>query len=181
MASRGDPHAAPDPWGPAQLRARFPAPDAGAAADDYVGVIECKECHEDRFKSLGTSFHASLRSEAASGTKGCEACHGPGRAHYDDGGDGPIRNPPDAPARETVGVCLGCELHVLVKPVRGHRDWLGTDGEPQACVKCHEIHVDKSAAAHVSTPGPPDIAALEKIAEHIPAERCIAWSPATCQ
>lgn len=166
-----------DPWSPARLRARFPDPDAGAQQDDYVGVVECKECHEDRWKSLGVSFHAALRSEKESGTRGCETCHGPGRAHYDDGGDGPIRHPLAAPARESVGVCLACHVDVLARPIGGHRAWLGADDAPRACVECHEIHVDKDAPAHAATAGFPDIAALEKVAEYIPAERCIACHP----
>src|SRR5688572_24666191 len=65
------------------IRDRFPHPDARAKDEDFAGGIECKECHETRWKSLGTSFHADLRDEKKSKTRGCESCHGPGRLHVD--------------------------------------------------------------------------------------------------
>lgn len=154
---RGD-LAAEDPataWSRDALRARFPDPDAKAVADDYAGSIECKECHEDRWKSLGTSFHASLRNEKKSNTRGCETCHGPGRVHFDEAGEAPIRHPGKSPVTESVGTCLACHADVLEKPLLGHRRWLlGRDGEPRRCTTCHAIHVDKSSPAFDENLGP---------------------------
>ncbi len=81
-----------DPWSAASVRARFPDPDAAAAPEAFGDNIECKECHEDRVKSLATSFHAKLGDAAKSKTHGCQECHGPGAAHVDDD-DLPMRDP----------------------------------------------------------------------------------------
>ncbi len=172
-----------DPWTAAAVAERWPDPDATSSAADRVGSAVCAPCHEDRSKSLATSFHAELlqdellHDEAA----GCEACHGPGRKHVPDDGEGPIRHPWDAPAAEMVGLCIRCHAEVLTKPVRGHRTWTapaGPNEKPRACTQCHEIHVDRKAphlAKDLSRPR--DIAELAKNAESIPAERCIECHP----
>ncbi|MHC4472772.1 MAG: cytochrome c3 family protein [Planctomycetota bacterium] len=163
------------------VRERFPDPDSTAAPDRFVGITECEECHPDRHESLGTSFHRSLLSSEKNGSKGCESCHGPGLAHADDGGDGPIRHPRKADPREINGVCLRCHAEVLVRPARGHRDWV--EGEAlgkkvRACVTCHSVHVDANSKAYDETLGPvPDIAALEKHAKYVSASRCIDCHP----
>ncbi len=173
--------AADEPWTLDAVKARFPDPDAGADPATYVGNVECKECHEDRWKSLGTSFHAALRNEEKSGTRGCEECHGPGQVHYDEAGEAPIRQPDEAPAREANGTCLRCHHEVLTKPVAGHREWFArvdAAGRQAACVVCHTIHVDAKAQAFDLSVGPfPDIAALERVAQYVDPKDCIGCHP----
>ena len=160
------------------VRDRFPDPDSGVAEDRFAGVADCEECHEDRFASLGLSFHRALRSPEESGSRGCESCHGPGLAHVDDGGDGPIRHPRKVDPVEINGVCLRCHAEVLATPVRGHREWVAGDrpgGRARACVICHAVHVDADAPPFDRALGPfPDISALESVATYVPAERCIS-------
>ena len=164
-------------WSKDAILARFPNPDAKATEDDLAGNIECKECHEDRWKSLGTSFHSTLRNEKKSQSRGCESCHGPGREHSDEAGESPIRHPAKADAVTSVGSCLVCHVEVLEKPVKDHRDWIiGKDGAPRACVICHAIHVDKASPAFDPAVGPfADKASLAKVAEPVAAAVC-----ATC-
>jgi DmsE family decaheme c-type cytochrome len=149
-------------WSKAALAARFPNPDAKAGPDDYAGSIECRECHENRWKSLGTSFHAEIRNEKKSGTHGCETCHGPGRVHTDEAGEAPIRHPAKADVAVSLGVCLACHAEVLEKPVLEHRKWiLDRAGQPRRCTTCHLVHVDKTAPAFDPNVGPfPDKASL---------------------
>ena len=56
-------------------------------SDDYVGSDACKDCHEDQFKAFSHTSHARLASISSWNGKvtGCEACHGPGKAHIEEG------------------------------------------------------------------------------------------------
>ena len=60
----------------------------------YVGAETCKTCHEDMpvkdfFKNYEASPHFVTTLDTKKGPEwhGCEACHGPGKAHVDGGGD----------------------------------------------------------------------------------------------
>jgi DmsE family decaheme c-type cytochrome len=168
-----------DPWSADAVRARFPNPDAKAQDDAFIGNSECKDCHEDRWKSLGTSFHADLRSTTKSKSRGCESCHGPGAPHADEAGEAPIRHPGKGPAADSVGACLVCHADVLTKPVLGHRNWIRESaGSPRRCVHCHAIHVDKSSPAYDDSVGPfRDRAALAAVAKPVDAARCVSCHP----
>jgi DmsE family decaheme c-type cytochrome len=176
VAQDASPAAPEDPWSEAAVRTRLPDPDKGAKAEDYVGGLECKECHDDRWKSLGTSFHAGIRAEKKGVSRGCESCHGPGWVHYEDGGEGAIRHPAKADAKLANGACIVCHADVLTKPIDEHREWIGGEaGTARRCVDCHFIHVDKSAPAHDPAVGPfTTVKELAKRAQTIPASECIA-------
>jgi DmsE family decaheme c-type cytochrome len=192
-----------DPWSEASLRARFPDPDAGVAAEKYAeGNADCKECHDDRVKSLSKSFHAKLAGAQPAGSRGCQECHGPGKAHADDDA-APIRDPyftADFPAwmkpaakppkegetphahvavsvKEMNGACLRCHEDVLASPRLGHREWLARTRDPsgeRSCVSCHLVHLDKGKPAFDKTVGPFATAAdLAKVATPEDPARCI--------
>jgi DmsE family decaheme c-type cytochrome len=73
--------AAPEETKPA---AKVPADDAS----QYVGSDTCKTCHEDMYKSFEKTPHWKTNFLPGGAAKhGCEACHGPGKAHVDGGGD----------------------------------------------------------------------------------------------
>lgn len=72
------------------------AASAQQAADssEYVGVDTCKTCHEDMpakgfFQRYEDSPHFQTTLDTKKGPEwhGCEACHGPGKAHVEGGGD----------------------------------------------------------------------------------------------
>jgi DmsE family decaheme c-type cytochrome len=121
-----------DAWSAASLHARFPDPDAAAKKDDFAGTSACKECHENRWKSLDTSAHAKPLHDKDTSARMCESCHGPGAQHAESG-DAPIRDPlytadltppapvpakPDeeprkhvtVPVKDMNGVCLRCHV-----------------------------------------------------------------------
>jgi DmsE family decaheme c-type cytochrome len=195
-----------DPWSETSVRSRWPDPDAAAAADSFAeDNSECKECHEDRAKSLAKSVHASLGGKQKDGARGCQECHGPGAAHTEDDAK-PIRNPylvADFPAwlrpaakplkedeeprvhaavsvTEMNATCLRCHLDVLTKPKLGHREWIGRtrDGSERSCVSCHLIHEDKGKPAYDDKIGPFATGAdLAKVAQPEDPAKCIACHP----
>ena len=116
---------------------------APSAADgDYVGSETCITCHQDqdhRFKNtpMGRAMaHPRTPDEA----HGCEACHGPGRAHVEAGGGKdtiPIRFGKDSAnsVAEQNQACEQCHT-------RGtHLFWKGSPHESRgmACVTCHQV------------------------------------------
>ena len=52
---------------------------------DYVGTEVCVTCHADQQKSFAHTImgNAMAHPKTALDTRGCEACHGPGRAHVE--------------------------------------------------------------------------------------------------
>jgi DmsE family decaheme c-type cytochrome len=109
---------------------------------DYVGSETCIGCHDDqqnRFKNtpMGRAF---AKPHTAAEKQGCEACHGPGKAHVDAGGGKetiPIRFGKDSPnsVEEQNGACIECHK-------RGNRMfWKGSPHESRGmkCVDCHQV------------------------------------------
>ncbi len=73
-----------------------PSPDTPALHYDrptdpslYVGAETCKTCHEDIYKNFEATPHfvTTLENKRGPEWQGCEACHGPGKAHVESGGD----------------------------------------------------------------------------------------------
>jgi DmsE family decaheme c-type cytochrome len=110
-----------------------------AASDAYVGEQACLGCHAGQAKGYRGSAHgraSALSSPMA--TRGCESCHGPGRAHADSGGDkSKIKTFTVAtPAHLVDAQCLHCHDE-------GDRAlWNGSkhDEARISCVGCHSIH-----------------------------------------
>ena len=58
-------------------------PLARGNPDDYTGSDRCKSCHKAEFTEFAKTHHANLALPGAKSITGCEACHGPGKAHVD--------------------------------------------------------------------------------------------------
>lgn len=60
-------------------------PGAQDATGEYVGTETCRACHEVEFTHFSKTPHAKLENNPSWKGKvvGCEACHGPGKAHVD--------------------------------------------------------------------------------------------------
>lgn len=114
-----------------------------APSGDYVGMDTCITCHADQGKHFQNTLmgHAFARPRTDLEKLGCEACHGPGRAHVEAGGGKdtiPIRFTKDSKntAEEKNNACLSCHQ-------KGNRMfWNGSPHESRniACVDCHIGH-----------------------------------------
>ncbi|MEA2205711.1 MAG: hypothetical protein QOE77_2487 [Blastocatellia bacterium] len=120
------------------------------SADEYVGSEACKDCHEDQFKAFAHTSHSQLASIKSWKGKvtGCEACHGPGKAHMEEGDPAKIISFKNKSSKETSETCLSChagkEEH---NNFRRGEHWRNDIG----CVDCHSPHL--TAADTKNLPG----------------------------
>lgn len=120
-----------------------PPPAAGQApAGEYAGEDTCLMCHEDMKKGYHDSAHARVQNlRTPKANKGCESCHGPGKAHVDAGGDPAlIKRLGQARPAEVSETCTSCHIRAE------HAEWPGSkhDSRSMSCTSCHSIHSAKS-------------------------------------
>src|SRR5262252_8514229 len=122
------------------------------ASSEYAGSDTCMICHADQ----STHFQNTLMGKAFARPKtekeklGCEACHGPGKAHVDAGGGKntiPVRftKGSTTPVEERNATCLTCHI-------KGNQMfWTGSAHESRAmaCVDCHQIHYGRVAERYM--------------------------------
>lgn len=111
-----------------------------AVSNDYVGSEECAACHEDQVKNIQHTVHDTKAFHIRT-DKGCEGCHGPGKAHVESGGDVTlISSFKKMSARASADVCLGCH------ETGEQKHWKGSVHEMRglACTTCHSVHSAKS-------------------------------------
>jgi DmsE family decaheme c-type cytochrome len=112
---------------------------AAAAPSDYVGAEVCATCHEAEGTAFASNPHHRLSEKRQkNGQSGvtCEACHGPGRAHVEGGGDIPRKfNPATASVKEVDAMCLDCHQGQHANFERS------SHGEGNvSCAACHSVH-----------------------------------------
>jgi DmsE family decaheme c-type cytochrome len=111
-----------------------------AQTQDYVGSNVCRTCHPPVFNEFYRNPHyKSIASgrESPENT-GCEACHGPGRAHVEArGGKATIRAFSEMPAGAVLDACLRCHSQTLSRA--NIRRSVHTQ-EDVVCTNCHSIH-----------------------------------------
>jgi len=115
--------------------------------DLYVGAETCKACHEDIYKNFDetphfvTTMDGKLDANKGPEWHGCEACHGPGKAHVDGGGDkSKIFTFKDASAAQTSARCLGCHQYGEEHSNFGRSAHLLNN---VGCIDCHSPHHPK--------------------------------------
>ena len=144
-----------------------PVQDAG----EYAGQDTCLTCHEDQsYKGTSHALVSNPRTPASG--RGCESCHGPGKAHADAGGDASkIIRLGQLKAQEASVYCTSCHD-------RGtHALWAGSQHDQRnvGCISCHSVHAPKGAkmlkAANQSAE---QIAQTLKDTRHLPGDYTFA-------
>jgi len=106
----------------------------------YVGSDDCAACHQEESGQFAGSTHSRLHVHGGNAEEiGCEACHGPGSAHIENGGGlftivNPGRNP------ET---CFQCHLDKRgeFSLANAHPVMSGD----MSCSDCHDPHGGKAS------------------------------------
>jgi DmsE family decaheme c-type cytochrome len=130
------------PSPPGQVKAQAAAP-----AGEYAGEATCLTCHQGMEKGYHGSAHGrAWDTRTPMATRGCESCHGPGKAHADAGGDKSlIRTFKNLPAADQSASCTSCHN-------RGtHALWDGSQHEQRnvGCLSCHSVHEPKAERAQL--------------------------------
>lgn len=108
-------------------------------SDEYVGSDACKDCHEDQFKAFSHTSHAQLTKISSWKGKvtGCEACHGPGKAHLEEGDPAKIISFKNKSSKEISETCLTCHAGKEERNnFRRGEHWRNDIG----CTDCHSSH-----------------------------------------
>lgn len=113
----------------------------------FVGSADCLDCHDDVGEFYMNSPHSVDRALAIPGTDiaGCEACHGPGSRHIEEGGEGYIIGAEllgELDQAGRVDMCLQCHLGQRV-------EWMTSPhaGTEIGCAECHADQVHFGAEA----------------------------------
>jgi len=108
------------------------------AEAEYVGSETCGDCHEAEYANYKMSIHF-LTEKRNLKIKGCEACHGPGSVHVEEGGgtETIFSFKANLPAAYKTEKCLNChsqENKNFLFPGSDH-----TKGSV-TCSDCHQSH-----------------------------------------
>ena len=109
---------------------------AGSTSGQYAPTDICQSCHQEVWDKhfAGTPHSALLQGDQ----HGCQACHGPGQAHVDGGGDVTkiIRFETLSPA-QTAAICTKCHQASLETQNFSKSEHLANG---VSCTNCHSPH-----------------------------------------
>lgn len=111
-----------------------------AKPEDYIGDKACVECHQTVSHSFNESAHAASMADIKLplSQRGCEGCHGPGRAHQDNP-DNELISFGKLNPKDTSAACLRCHGQTM-----DNSHWKHTVHAKAnlSCLSCHQIHTD---------------------------------------
>ena len=121
-----------------------PAAAIAGESSQFVGSETCKTCHEDLYKTLEISPHwKTTLKRRTSEAEGCEACHGPGKAHVEGGGDkSKIFSFAGATPEQANQRCMSCHQY---GEEHANFDRSQHNVNSVSCVACHSPHHPKVA------------------------------------
>lgn len=129
-------------WGAAllALAALSFAQSEAPKASEYIGAKACGDCHAALYANFAKTPHWKTTLDTRRGPRwqGCEACHGPGRAHAESSGDpSKIFSFKNVSAREIVTRCLDCHQYG-----EEHSNFLRSAHKTGniSCLDCHSPH-----------------------------------------
>lgn len=111
-----------------------------SSQSDYVGSETCKTCHEDIYNNFEKTPHwtTTLDTHGGPAKQGCEACHGPGKAHVEGGGDvSKIFTFKKASAKDASTRCLSCHTYGEEHSNFARSAHLQNN---ISCIDCHSPH-----------------------------------------
>ena len=119
----------------------------------YAGTDTCRTCHDEIAKSYDHSAHwKTMLNHRGVQYQGCEACHGPGKAHAESGGDvTKIIRFQMLSREESSRRCLNC--HEFGEE---HANFLRSEHLKNnvGCIDCHSAHHSKVERALLTTAQP---------------------------
>jgi DmsE family decaheme c-type cytochrome len=123
--------------GPAAAGIRGGAQPQAPPTAEYAGEATCLGCHEDKAYK-GTAHGLALKERTPAATRGCESCHGPGKAHAESGDPALIRRFTGTGVRpsEASDTCTSCHNRA------SHALWDGSQHHQRnvGCTTCHRVH-----------------------------------------
>jgi len=130
--------------------------ESGAQAKEdpsqYVGAETCATCHEDVAQGYekGPHWKTTLNHQGPQ-WQGCEACHGPGKAHAESADPDKIIRFPGLSREESSKRCLKC--HEFGQE---HANFLRSEHVKNnvGCIDCHSIHAPKIQEKLLKAPQP---------------------------
>lgn len=126
----------------AQQKPSKTAAGYSADASQYVGSDTCKTCHDAESHSFERGPHWKTETDKHHGPQwqGCEACHGPGKAHAESADPKLIVSFKSLSREESSRRCLAChefdEEHSNFLRSQHLRNNVG-------CTDCHSVHAPK--------------------------------------
>jgi DmsE family decaheme c-type cytochrome len=121
-----------------------PPQSAQPAGAGYAGTDTCVTCHSDQ--TVHGPHARSINARTPMAQLGCEACHGPGKAHADAGGDPDLmRAFRELSPDEASATCTTCHNR------SEHAMWDGSAHQARqlSCTTCHSVHAPKSEEAQL--------------------------------
>ena len=119
----------------------------------YAGTDTCRTCHDEIAKTYDRSAHwKTMLNHRGVQYQGCEACHGPGKAHAESGGDvTKIIRFQLLSREESSRRCLNC--HAFGEE---HANFLRSEHLKNnvGCIDCHSPHHPKVERALLTTAQP---------------------------
>ena len=126
-------------------------PEFDSPATDFVGVDRCQSCHKSETIEFRKTGHTAIAFPGKDYIRGCETCHGPGKAHSDavqaaHGDDAAIDEALKkypifafrASAEENAARCLTCHITSKQQEFFAHSDHAG---HGISCNQCHATHL----------------------------------------